>query len=581
MKYSDYGLDEVKKSQDDGSKQKTWHCLWGDEGNEMGGHEVTNGFNLCFASFVICRDCVETADELEHSHRWITADCFKCSTKELKVYSSKDADPQNGISLCSKCLVWAKETFTKQDEFINKEREQMTTEEILQKCTVHGNEIRLPNDVVLDYKSEYKPVQKKMEKAGGRWIGRDVSAFVFKSDPTDILADLQAGQTPLKLAVAETKSSVAELLPEIGRKLEEMRDQVAKSEVDQAKYNEFTEQKETPVDLAPMIIESADGSCTLVDDGEALTISRPEPAIGQIIHTQLKPSEKLNNKSPKTEMSFFTQLAALLGQAEISLTVKGKDDKLTVMMMPKGATHLEKLKPLILTASAEELDEGFFSEVGSSIEKISGIVSNADQYEKSLNEAIKKTAATDDAKPGKSRRGKKDATEEAIPVVETTEEQLPIEEVASEGQATTDTQEQPVAAAEEIVNQEELDRIAAQERKEMHDELMERASRFMAARDFTKALEAFESAKQYSDDLEAIDGSIASCKEEIERTDTFNRLVGKSAEFAGANDWKNAAGALKQAKNFSADPDTLDEKIKEYIQKSIQAEMESQEPSYL
>lgn len=68
----------------------------------------------------------------------------------------------------------------------------MTKEEVLQKCTVSGNFVKLL-DVQLDRK-EYEQVAKALNLIGGNWKGGKVKAFVFKYDPTDLLKQIAGGE---------------------------------------------------------------------------------------------------------------------------------------------------------------------------------------------------------------------------------------------------------------------------------------------------------------------------------------------------------------------------------------------------
>ena len=68
----------------------------------------------------------------------------------------------------------------------------MTKEEVLQKCTVEGNVVKLPN-VQLD-RNEYLEVKKALELIGGKWKGGKVFGFVFATDPTDLLAEIANGE---------------------------------------------------------------------------------------------------------------------------------------------------------------------------------------------------------------------------------------------------------------------------------------------------------------------------------------------------------------------------------------------------
>lgn len=67
----------------------------------------------------------------------------------------------------------------------------MTKLEILQNCTVEGNNVRLPAGQ-LDRKI-YLEVASALEKIGGAWKGGKVSAFEFKSDPSELLNQIAGG----------------------------------------------------------------------------------------------------------------------------------------------------------------------------------------------------------------------------------------------------------------------------------------------------------------------------------------------------------------------------------------------------
>lgn len=68
----------------------------------------------------------------------------------------------------------------------------MEKQEVLQQCTVEGNIVKLPN-IQLERKL-YQDVAKSLELIGGKWKGGKVMGFVFISDPTDLLAEIQGGE---------------------------------------------------------------------------------------------------------------------------------------------------------------------------------------------------------------------------------------------------------------------------------------------------------------------------------------------------------------------------------------------------
>jgi SAM-dependent methyltransferase len=68
----------------------------------------------------------------------------------------------------------------------------MTKNEVLQKCTIDGLIVKLPN-VQLDRKL-YMEVAKALELIGGKWKGGKISGFVFLEDPSDLLYEIANGE---------------------------------------------------------------------------------------------------------------------------------------------------------------------------------------------------------------------------------------------------------------------------------------------------------------------------------------------------------------------------------------------------
>ena len=95
----------------------------------------------------------------------------------------------------------------------------MTSIEVLQQCTVSGNNVKLPA-IQLERKL-YQDTAKALELIGGKWKGGKVSAFEFKIDPTDLLSKIAGGTKvnlkkefqffPTPQALAETMVYIAEL----------------------------------------------------------------------------------------------------------------------------------------------------------------------------------------------------------------------------------------------------------------------------------------------------------------------------------------------------------------------------------
>ena len=103
----------------------------------------------------------------------------------------------------------------------------MTKEEVLQNCTINDLIVKLPEGQ-LDRKL-YQEVAKSLILIGGKWKGGKTMGFVFKQDPTELLASVNNGEkrnlkkefqffaTPdslsdelVRLALIEENGSVAE-----------------------------------------------------------------------------------------------------------------------------------------------------------------------------------------------------------------------------------------------------------------------------------------------------------------------------------------------------------------------------------
>jgi len=68
----------------------------------------------------------------------------------------------------------------------------MTKEQVLQKCTVEGNIVKLPPEQL--ERKLYQEVAKSLELIGGKWKGGKVFGFVFVTDPTDLLYEIANGE---------------------------------------------------------------------------------------------------------------------------------------------------------------------------------------------------------------------------------------------------------------------------------------------------------------------------------------------------------------------------------------------------
>lgn len=96
---------------------------------------------------------------------------------------------------------------------IMEEKNSITKETVLKNCTVKGFNVYL-NDTITDRKL-YLDVAKSIELIGGKWISGKVKAFVFKEDPSELLAQICNGEKRnivKEFQFYPTPDSIADLL---------------------------------------------------------------------------------------------------------------------------------------------------------------------------------------------------------------------------------------------------------------------------------------------------------------------------------------------------------------------------------
>lgn len=120
-------------------------------------------------------------------------------------------------------------------------------------------------------------------------------------------------------------------------------------------------------------------------------------------------------------MNFFQQLNEKAnGFKKVTIIVVPVNGKLTVSFLPDTASEFinEKMVPVTLTGTADELDAEFFTHITKVVETIAGVQSNVEQVDKQLKEAEKEkpkaskkeTPPKSDPKPSskKEAKGKKE-----------------------------------------------------------------------------------------------------------------------------------------------------------------------------
>ena len=109
-------------------------------------------------------------------------------------------------------------------------------------------------------------------------------------------------------------------------------------------------------------------------------------------------------------MNFFQQISTL-GVESLEIKIVNKKNTLSVSILPKSNSKtMETLKPIVITGAPEELDKEFFNIVSSPVEKTVSLISNIEEYEKSL-EAVK--AEKEEKKKAESKKKETAKTEKS------------------------------------------------------------------------------------------------------------------------------------------------------------------------
>ena len=110
-------------------------------------------------------------------------------------------------------------------------------------------------------------------------------------------------------------------------------------------------------------------------------------------------------------MNFFQQISTL-GVESLEIKIVNKNNTLSISVLPKSNSKtMETLKPIVITGVPEELDKEFFNIVSSPIEKTVSLISNIEEYEKSL-EAVK--AEKEEKKKVEAKKKEATKTEKSI-----------------------------------------------------------------------------------------------------------------------------------------------------------------------
>lgn len=103
-------------------------------------------------------------------------------------------------------------------------------------------------------------------------------------------------------------------------------------------------------------------------------------------------------------MNFFQQISTLEVES-LEIKIVNKQNTLSVSILPKSNSKtMETLKPIVITGAPEELDKEFFNIVSSPIEKTVSLISNIEEYEKSLEDVKAVKAEKEEKKKAESKK---------------------------------------------------------------------------------------------------------------------------------------------------------------------------------
>lgn len=109
--------------------------------------------------------------------------------------------------------------------------------------------------------------------------------------------------------------------------------------------------------------------------------------------------------------NLFKQLEPLINEVmTVQITLSKKDGVMTVCVIPQGEVKDEAAKhiiPIVLSGTADEMDNGFIDAITKPLMKTAGLISNVAQFEKDLEEA---EAATKMAKASEEKKKKEEET---------------------------------------------------------------------------------------------------------------------------------------------------------------------------
>lgn len=99
--------------------------------------------------------------------------------------------------------------------------------------------------------------------------------------------------------------------------------------------------------------------------------------------------------------NFFSQLAAIIGEAHLSIAVSHRKEIMSLTIIPKKGGVDDLKTPLVISANPAELDEVFFEKITEAMTEVTTSADNLEKFKTETKKAgeVKAEAKTTDSKP--------------------------------------------------------------------------------------------------------------------------------------------------------------------------------------
>lgn len=189
---------------------------------------------------------------------------------------------------------------------------------------------------------------------------------------------------------------------------------------------------------------------------------------------------------------FFQQIYQMMTPGiDLTLVIRKTEGQLTVSALPQSKelkdASSNKLVPLLLNGSPQDLDAGFFTAVVQPMQKACGLISNAVEFSRQAEKA---------AAAGKSAAESKTSAKTAKSVKETPEQK------------------------------------AQREKKEKYEKALKRAEELFAAHDYAEALTQYQQARLYAteENQKTVDEKIGITKMELSQGSLFEPVAAPAVQ---------------------------------------------------